>query len=72
MDDLDAFFTDEAAEAFASGIIIDFGGDQKIELASKLMEDDQLILSSLSNAKKPEEEKKFGKIVLKRKEVNPH
>jgi len=38
----------------------------------KLIEDEDLLLSCLSTNKKPEEEKKFGKIVIKRKEVKPN
>ena len=70
MDDLDAYFGDDAVDAFVNALNVDLNED-KGEIAKSLMEDDELLLSSLSTGKKPEEEKKFGKIVLKRKDINP-
>ena len=70
MDDLDAYFGDDAVDAFVNALNVDLNED-KGEIAKSLIEDDELLLSSLSTGKKPEEEKKFGKITLKRKDFNP-
>ena len=43
MDDLDAFFTDDAVNAFVDAINVDLS-DNKIEFASKLIEDEELLL----------------------------
>ena len=70
MDDLDAYFGDDAVDAFVNALNVDLNED-KGEIAKSLIEDDELLLSSLSTGKKREEEKKFGKITLKRKDFNP-
>ena len=71
MDDLDAYFGDDAVDAFVDGFKID-GDGEKHEIIEMLLKDDGLILSALaSNEKKPEETKKVGKVMIKRKEVNP-
>ena len=65
MDDLDAYFDDEACDAFVSQITFDaFEGDEKHQFAAKLIENDELLLGSLAG--KPEEQKKFGKVVVKK------
>ena len=63
MDDLDAYFDDAACDAFVSQLNFDgFEGNEKQEYAAKLIENDELLLSSLGG--KPEEEKKLGKVMV--------
>ncbi len=65
MDDLDAYFDDAACDAFVSQLTFDaFEGNEKVEFAAKLMENDELLLGSLSG--KAEEQKKLGKVVVKK------
>jgi hypothetical protein len=64
MDDLDAYFGDEAVDAFVSQINMEgFDGNEKHEFAAKLLENDDLLLGSLGGK---EEEKKAGKVLMKR------
>jgi hypothetical protein len=65
MDDLDAYFGDDAVDAFVNALNVDLDED-KGEFAKNLMEDEELILSCLSSSKMPEEEKKVGKVIMKR------
>jgi hypothetical protein len=63
MDDLDAYFGDDACDAFVSGLTFDnFDGLDKKGFAQKLIENDDLLLLSLAG--KPEEQKKIGKVMV--------
>lgn len=65
MDDLDNYFDDAACDAFVSQLTFDaFEGNEKQEFAAKLIENDELLLGSLAG--KPEEQKKFGKVMVKK------
>ncbi len=65
MDDLDAYFGDDAVNAFVNALDVNLDED-KGEFARKLVEDEEFLLSCLSSNKKPEEEKKVGKVIMKR------
>ncbi len=63
MDYLDAYFGDDACDAFVSGLTFDnFDGLDKKGFAQKLIENDDLLLHSLAG--KPEEQKKIGKVMV--------
>ena len=63
MDDLDAYFGDDACDAFVSGLKVDdCDGLDKQGYAQKLIENDDLLLASLAG--KPEEQKKIGKVMV--------
>ena len=69
MDDLDAYFGDEACDAFVSGLKLDdFEGLDKQGYAQKLIENDDLLLCSLAG--KPEEQKKIGKVTVTKSQDN--